>query len=83
MEIFERIALKGGYSLNDAARVRAAAIFESAYRDRGASFGNARFVRTMFERACSRLADRLEHDPDITRDELTVIHADDIEATYL
>ncbi len=73
MTIFERMAVNAGYSLNDAARARMPTMFESAYNNRGAAFGNARLARTMFERACVRLADRLEHDPDISREELTVL----------
>lgn len=79
MQILERMATKAGYSLNDAARASAAAMFEDAYNDRQATFGNARLARTMFERACVRLADRLEHDPDISRDELTMIHKEDLQ----
>ena len=52
---------------------------EQAFQKRGARFGNARLVRTMFERATVRLSDRLALDFDITRQELTTIHAEDIE----
>ncbi len=33
----------------------------------------------MFEQATLRQSDRLAHDTDITRDELTMLHASDIE----
>ena len=33
----------------------------------------------MFERATARLSDRLAQDVDITREELTTLHAEDIE----
>ena len=49
-------------------------LVEQAYQSRGARFGNARLVRTMFERATVNLADRLAEDADITRDELTTFH---------
>lgn len=82
MMIFERMAVSAGYSLSDGARARVPTMFESAYDNRGATFGNARLARTMFERACVRLADRLEHDPDISREELTLLHDEDIELSH-
>lgn len=80
VQILNRSAIAAGYELTDAARVRAGTLFDAALRERGPGFGNARLARTLFERACVRLADRLESDSDVTRDELTKIHEGDIEA---
>ena len=76
MDIFERMVVKDGYQLSDAARNGAAAIFADAYAKRTTTFGrNGRLARTVFEKACIRLADRLATDVNITRDELTTFQA--------
>lgn len=80
VQILNRSAIAAGYALTDAAQDRAGMLFDAALRERGPGFGNARLARTLFERACVRLADRLESDSDVTREELTEIHAGDIEA---
>jgi SpoVK/Ycf46/Vps4 family AAA+-type ATPase len=82
MDIFERMVAKDGYQLSDAARDRATAIFADVYAKRTTTFGNARLARTVFEKACVRLADRLATDLDITRAELTIFQAEDVEAAY-
>jgi hypothetical protein len=79
-QILDRSAVAAGYELTDAARERATMLFNAATKERGPGFGNARLARTLFERACVRLADRLESDSDVTRDELTKIREEDIEA---
>jgi SpoVK/Ycf46/Vps4 family AAA+-type ATPase len=79
MRIFENLAKSAGYTLNDAARARAAALFTEAYTNRSTTFGNGRLARTVFEQASVRLADRFELESDITRDELTAFHEDDIQ----
>jgi len=79
IEILVRMTAAGGYQLTEAARARAIAIFESTRLNRSTAFGNARVARTLFERACVRLADRLEKDSDVSLDELTMIQDGDIE----
>jgi hypothetical protein len=79
-QILDRSAVAAGYELTDAAREQATMLFNAAVKERGPGFGNARLARTLFERACVRLADRLESDSDVTRDELTKIREEDIEA---
>ncbi len=78
LQILDRMVTRAGYELSEAARSRANKIFEAAYVDRAATFGNARMARSLFERACVKLADRLENDPSITREDLTVITELDI-----
>jgi stage V sporulation protein K len=68
-----------GYTLADNVSQRGGDLLEQAYQRRGERFGNARLVRTMFERATVRLSDRLAQDTEITRDELTTLYAEDIE----
>jgi SpoVK/Ycf46/Vps4 family AAA+-type ATPase len=74
--IFELIAGSKRYDLAPAARTRLAEVIEAEPRGRG--FGNARFVRNVFEQAVSMQAVRLS-DVDVPSvDELTKLDADDI-----
>ena len=82
MEILDRKVKESGYELADTARARAGTLFEAALLERRPSFGNARLARTVFEQACVSLADRLEHDPTVTRDELTIIQEADIQVAH-
>jgi Holliday junction resolvasome RuvABC ATP-dependent DNA helicase subunit len=77
-KIFSDLTLSQGYTLAEDASQRAGDLLEQAYQRRGETFGNARLVRTMFERATVRLSDRLAQDVDITREELTTLHGEDI-----
>jgi len=79
LRIFTDMSSRQGYTLADNVSQRVRDLLEQAYERRGERFGNARLVRTMFERATVRLSDRLAQDADITRDELTTLYADDIE----
>jgi SpoVK/Ycf46/Vps4 family AAA+-type ATPase len=79
LKILSDLASRQGYTLADDAFQRASDLLEHVYQQRGERFGNARLVRTMFERATVRLSDRLAQDPDITREELTTLRAEDIE----
>lgn len=58
-EIFFRLTAQDGYQLDEAAMGSARNLFEAATRQRGKSFGNARYVRSAFERTLERQADRL------------------------
>ena len=79
LKIFSDLASHQGYTLAADALQRASDLLVQAYQKRGESFGNGRLVRTMFERATVRLSDRLAQDANITREELTTLHAEDIE----
>ena len=79
LKIFSDMASCQGYALSADALQRASDLLVKAYQKRGESFGNGRLVRTMFERATVRLSDRLAQDANITREELTTLHAEDIE----
>lgn len=87
LQIFEHEALRAGYTLSLAARTRAAAIFQSAYDNRGSDFDNGRGVRNLFEHAILNLADRLalSHPPasrsQLTKQQLTTLEESDIEDT--
>jgi SpoVK/Ycf46/Vps4 family AAA+-type ATPase len=79
LKIFSDLTSRQDYTLADDALQRASDFLGQVYQRRGERFGNARLVRTMFERATVRLSDRLAQDADITREELTTLHAEDIE----
>jgi hypothetical protein len=64
------------YHLDSAARDRLAAVIEAEPRGRG--FGNARFVRNVFEQAVAIQAVRLTDVEKPTREQLTTLTANDI-----
>ncbi len=74
--IFELIAGSHEYVLSAAARDRLGEVIAAEPRGRG--FGNARFVRNVFEQAISLQAVRLTTVASPTRSELTTLEADDI-----
>jgi SpoVK/Ycf46/Vps4 family AAA+-type ATPase len=79
LQIFSDLTSSQGYTLAEDALQHTSDLLQQAYQRRGERFGNARLVRTMFERATVRLSDRLADNPDITRQELTTLHSEDIE----
>jgi AAA lid domain len=66
------------YRLDDAATARLTALIDAEPRTRG--FGNARFVRNVFESAVGHQAERLSSVEHPTDDQLTTFTADDIVA---
>jgi SpoVK/Ycf46/Vps4 family AAA+-type ATPase len=79
-EIFGRFAAEHAYTLGDGADETLRAIFANA--ERGESFGNARFARTLFEQSLNAQALRLGQE-DVERlgpDELQRLTPDDLRA---
>lgn len=76
LAIFELIADKGRYELDEPARDATVAWFGA--HDRGHGFGNGRLARNLFEAAVARHATRLVDVADPTDAELTVLEAADI-----
>jgi SpoVK/Ycf46/Vps4 family AAA+-type ATPase len=81
-EIFEKMVATEGYQLSEAACGRASAVFTEAFASRTTNFGNGRLVRTVFEQARLRLADRLASADDITRAELMMLQPEDIDPAF-
>lgn len=77
-QIFERMVAESGLHLAEGALDRAEDIFRDVAEKE--HFGNARFARSLFEQAYARMAARAASDGTVTVDELTTLHADDIEA---
>lgn len=76
--IFEAMSEAMRYHLDEAGRRQLQSVIDAAPRTRG--FGNARFVRNVFEAAVSRQAERLASVAEPTVDQLTKLTDDDIVA---
>ncbi len=77
--IFEKFCGNAEYSLTPEARGRALILFTAAHRRRDERFGNARFVRNVYERAVSLHSDRLARtEGDLDKAALTTLDGQDI-----
>ena len=76
-EIFEAMVRDVGITLDEGARARAEEIFAHATGKQ--DFGNARFARSLFERAYARMATRAAMDGAVSVDELTTLLPEDID----
>lgn len=78
--IFERMVEDHGYSLTDAARLRAGQLFTGLVEGKNASFANARDVRNIFERALTNHANRLAKVAQPSKAELMALEPDDLQS---
>ncbi len=76
VEIFERMSSDLRYHLDEQGRQALRTVIEAEPRTRG--FGNARFVRNLFEEAVGRQADRLASVGEPTDEQLTTLTAADV-----
>lgn len=78
--IFEKFCSDAEYELTTDARAMASVLFTAAYQGRDERFGNARFVRNVFERAVGLHSERLAAQPEaaITREDLIDFTQEDI-----
>lgn len=78
--IFEKFCREAEYTLTPSCRAYACLLFTLAYLQRDERFGNARFVRNIFEQAISRQSQRLSALPDaqIDKQALITLEAPDI-----
>jgi SpoVK/Ycf46/Vps4 family AAA+-type ATPase len=74
--IFESMSAENRYQLDEAAALKLAEIVDAEPRTRG--FGNARFVRNLFEAAVSRQAERLAAVDHPTDEQLITLTAEDL-----
>lgn len=81
LQIAERFCDVNGYRMEPTAIPRLQEKLEQAYQERCEHFGNARFVRNLFESAIHCQADRLSWDAELSDDELALLTADDILAS--
>lgn len=78
LQIFEKNVEKFDYKLEKEALVAMSEYFQHAVENKDANFGNARFVRNIFEKTLEKQANRLSTDPDLDTDELTLITLADL-----
>ena len=76
LQIFEKFAREVGITLADGVREKAEGILAEAVERE--AFGNARFVRSLFEQAYVRMAARAASDGRVSVSELRAITPDDI-----
>ncbi len=76
VSIFTALGEKNHYSPSDDAVTKLRALLAAQPRDRG--FGNARFIRNVFEESVARQAQRLTALEDPTDEQLTTLVADDL-----
>lgn len=77
--IFTRLAKQHDYELTAAAQAKVASVFQQAYQNRTRTFGNARLLRNLFEKAISDHAMRIGGLPDVSESDLITIAAEDIQ----
>ena len=78
LQIFEKNVEKFDYKLQKEALVAMSEYFQHAVENKDANFGNARFVRNIFEKTLEKQANRLSTDPDLDTEELTLITKEDL-----
>ena len=77
--IYERMCMANSYSLSQEARANLSILFNRGYAKKDEKFGNARFVRNVYEKTLGNHADRLANvDGTITTEMLSKIEAGDI-----
>lgn len=78
MQIFTCNLDKYEYVLSDEAAVTLAKFFEDAVAHKDKNFGNARFVRNIFEKTLERQANRLASVCNLTSEKLSLIEVEDL-----
>ncbi|BAZ38253.1 AAA ATPase central domain-containing protein [Calothrix sp. NIES-4101] len=59
LAIFKKFCIENGYSIDLSAYIVLQKVFFSAYEKRNKTFGNGRYVRTLFERSIEQQANRI------------------------
>jgi SpoVK/Ycf46/Vps4 family AAA+-type ATPase len=77
-DIFLRLCEESDYKLSDSARSELSNLFNAAYQNRDLAFGNARFVRNVFDKAITKLANRVAQDPRADTSTLEMLQDSDI-----
>lgn len=78
MQIFNFIAKNNDYNLSEEALARIASVITDAVEHKDANFGNARFVRNLFEKIITQQANRITEESKITNEMLAKIEEIDI-----
>lgn len=78
LEIFEKISGNSNIVLHSEAKSKILKVVQTKYENRNETFGNARFIRNLFEKAYIHQADRLSNESNLDNDSLCVLLAEDI-----
>lgn len=78
MEIFLFYLKKAQYQITKEGHEAVFHIIYTEVSKKDSKFGNARFVRNLFEKVIQKQADRLAHMPKATREQLSMIEKEDI-----
>jgi len=84
-QIFEKFCRDAEYSLSPSGRAWASILFTIAYNQRDERFGNARFIRNVFERAMSLHSERLADMADdlVTKEMLVTLNGNDLSFEFV
>lgn len=78
LQIFEYNMKQCQYSISNEARERLYSIIEKAVSTKDENFGNARYIRNIFEKVIEIQANRLSSETDLTSEKLSSLELDDI-----
>ena len=78
VHIFKKMCTAAEYKLTPAAEVMLGGICDTAYARRDRKFGNARWVRNVFERAIAKLANRVVGVTNMDREVLMMLDEADL-----
>ena len=81
-DIFQLYLTKNQYTITDDAAQLLTANFSYAVANKTKNFGNARYVRNIFERAVEQQANRLSTQRSISDEELSQLTKEDIENAF-
>ena len=81
-QIFLLNAKKNQYTLDEEASSVLGEIMSSAIGHKDKNFGNARFVRNLFEKSIQNQATRLSSQSNITEEVLSILKAEDLPVAY-
>lgn len=78
IQIFNYVVKKNEYDLSEEASIKIKAVITDAVEHKDMNFGNARYVRNLFEKIITQQANRITAEPTITKEMLAKIEELDI-----
>ena len=82
-QIFETNCQKNDYVMSEEAKTALKSLLDKAVAEKDKNFGNARFVRNLFEKTLERQANRLSKQENLSKEMLTEITEPDLMAVAL
>lgn len=76
--IYESYLAKSDYTMNVDAKTKLQTVIEKTVSEKDCNFGNARYVRNLFEKTLENQARRLASETSLTREALSEIRKEDI-----